>query len=89
MSILNVYDVEFCYIAFQCSIPSGCRMFLFDNEVCLIGADGVMYRVTESSLNTKLNGLIEKLLFHVAIGWVYLSSSHRMSKFYRIHYKID
>ncbi|KAI6224384.1 Vacuolar protein sorting-associated protein 11-like protein [Aphelenchoides fujianensis] len=68
MCVLNVYDVEFRYIAFQCPMPTMCRMFLLDGEICLIGADGVMHKIVEKSLNDKLDGLIKKSLFDVAIG---------------------
>lgn len=69
MCVLNVYDVEFRYVAFQCPIPSlSCKMFVFNEEVCTVSADGIMYRIVESALNTKLNGLVEKSLFDVAIG---------------------
>jgi hypothetical protein len=68
MCVLNVYDVEFRYVAFQCPLPSKSPLFLFDGEVCLVGSDGILYKMTEMALQTKLDGLIEKSLFDVAIG---------------------
>ncbi|KAI6181620.1 Vacuolar protein sorting-associated protein 11-like protein [Aphelenchoides besseyi] len=84
MCILNVYDVEFHYIAFQCPIPSVCKMFLLDGEICLIGADGVMNKIVEKSLNDKLEGLIKKSLFDVAIG---LAKRHNFTDLQSIYVK--
>jgi hypothetical protein len=66
--MLNVYDVEFKFIAYHCPIPSLCKMFVFDGDVCLIDSDGIMHRVAENPLNEKLDGLIKSSLFDVAIG---------------------
>jgi hypothetical protein len=66
--VLNIYDIEFGYVAFQCPLPPASQMFLFDNEVCLVGTDGIMYRMVEDSLTTKLDILLEKSIFYVAIG---------------------
>ncbi|KAI6175400.1 putative RING finger protein R06F6.2in [Aphelenchoides bicaudatus] len=84
LCMLNIYDVEFRYIAFQCPIPSACQMFLFDGEVCLIGTDGVLNKVAEMSLQKKLNGLIEKSLFDVAIG---LAKRHSYPSLKDIYFK--
>ncbi|KAI6197950.1 Vacuolar protein sorting-associated protein 11-like protein [Aphelenchoides besseyi] len=84
MCVLNVYDVEFHYIAFQCPIPSVGQMFLLDGEICLIGADGVMNKVVEKSLNDKLEGLIKKSLFDVAIG---LAKRHNFTDLQSIYVK--
>lgn len=74
MCVLNVYDVEFRYVAFQCPLPSKCQLFLFDGEMCLIGSDGILYKVSEMALQSKLDGLIEKSLFDVATGYVIFES---------------
>lgn len=67
--MLNIYDVEYHYIAYQCPLPTICSIFVLDGELCIIGSsDGILWKLVEKSLNDKLDGLIKKSLFDVAIG---------------------
>jgi hypothetical protein len=67
MTTLNIYDIELRYIAFFCSMPSPCHLFLLDDDIYLLNADGVLNKLVEESLDTKLDILMRKNLFDLAI----------------------
>jgi hypothetical protein len=69
MSMLHIYDVEKRYIAFFCSMPSPCRLFLLDDDIYLLNAAGELNRLVEQSLAAKLDILLRKNLFDLAIRW--------------------
>uniref|UniRef100_A0A1I8BXT0 RING-type domain-containing protein n=1 Tax=Meloidogyne hapla TaxID=6305 RepID=A0A1I8BXT0_MELHA len=68
MTLLNIYDIEQRYIAFFCSMPSPCHLFLLDNDIYLLNAEGVLCKLVEESLSTKLEILLKKNLFDLAIS---------------------
>ena len=67
MTLLNIYDIEQRHIAFFCSMPSPCHLFLLDNEIYLLNAEGVLCKLVEESLSTKLEILLRKNLFDLTI----------------------
>uniref|UniRef100_A0A914M6T4 Vacuolar protein sorting-associated protein 11 homolog n=1 Tax=Meloidogyne incognita TaxID=6306 RepID=A0A914M6T4_MELIC len=70
MTLLNIYDIEQRYIAFFCSMPSPCHLFLLDSDIYLLNSEGVLCKLVEENLNTKLEILLKKNLFDLAISIV-------------------
>uniref|UniRef100_A0A1I7XZ03 Vacuolar protein sorting-associated protein 11 homolog n=1 Tax=Steinernema glaseri TaxID=37863 RepID=A0A1I7XZ03_9BILA len=66
MTILTVYDLKECHIAFSCSMPSLARIFKIDSLLYIIQGDGSLFRLTEKHINAKLDILYRKNLFNVA-----------------------
>ncbi|VDO31463.1 unnamed protein product [Haemonchus placei] len=67
MSMVTVYNVKGQYIGFSCSVPSLCRLFTVDQSLMILGKDGTLSKLTEKSLNAKLDILFKKNLYDVAI----------------------
>lgn len=68
MSVLTIYDVEFRYIAFSVSMPQLCQVFVLDRELFVLNSDGLLSKLTEKPLKSKLDIVLKKNLYDVAIG---------------------
>ncbi|KAH7721919.1 CRE-VPS-11 protein [Aphelenchoides avenae] len=68
MSVLTIYDVEFRYIAFSVSMPQLCQIFVLDRELFVLNSDGLLSKLTEKPLKSKLDIVLKKNLYDVAIG---------------------
>ncbi|PAV91149.1 hypothetical protein WR25_10964 [Diploscapter pachys] len=69
MSMLTVYNIPGQYISFSCALPSLCRLFTIGNIIMVLSpSDGTLNELREKSITAKLDFLIKKNLFDVAIG---------------------
>jgi hypothetical protein len=72
MSILTIYDVECKYIAFSCSLPFRDSIppqaFILDDEIYVLNSDGNLSKFVEKPLHAKLDILLKKNLFDMAIA---------------------
>ncbi|CAI5443623.1 unnamed protein product [Caenorhabditis angaria] len=68
MTMMTVYDVKGQYIGFSCSLPNLCRLFVIGAQMLILGKDGTLSELAEKNLMTKLDILIKKNLYDVAIG---------------------
>lgn len=71
MSVLSIYDVSGQYVAFSCSMPGSVQGFV-DSRGCLVllSQDGSLSAVVERPLAAKLELLLRKDLYDVAIGFI-------------------
>lgn len=72
MTVLTVYDVEYKYIAFTCSMPLSCQLFQMGGEIYILNSEGILSKLLEKPLSAKLKLLISKNYFEVAIGSVFV-----------------
>ncbi|CAD5227197.1 unnamed protein product [Bursaphelenchus xylophilus] len=84
MCVLNIYDVEFKYLAFHYPIPTDCQIFILDDVIFLLLSDGRLMKIIEKPLIEKLESLKKKNLFDVAIG---LASRHKYHDLANIYVK--
>ena len=72
MSIFTIYDVECRYIAFSCSMPFRDSLppqtFILDDEIYVLNSDGSLSKFVEKPLHSKLEILLKKNLFELAIA---------------------
>nr|AZA15237.1 vacuolar protein sorting-associated protein 11 homolog [Anisakis pegreffii] len=66
--VLSVYDVEGQCVAFSCALPSVSRIFLLDSSLMILSADGTLSHLIEKHIKTKLDLLLKKNLFDLAVG---------------------
>lgn len=66
---LTVHDIEFRFVALSLSLNYNIRLFTLLNEIFILDGDGGLWRLVEQPLNAKLEFLLKKNLFDVAIGY--------------------
>ena len=64
---MTIYDVEHSYVAFTCSIPTPCKAFTLAGVVHSLTSAGVLSTVVERPLTKKLEVLLKKGLYDLAI----------------------
>ncbi|EGT45012.1 CBN-VPS-11 protein [Caenorhabditis brenneri] len=67
MTMLTVYDVKGQYVGFSCSLPNLCRLFVAGSTMLVLGHDGLLSELIEKNLATKLDILVKKNMFDVAV----------------------
>ncbi|KAI1726559.1 zinc finger, c3HC4 type (RING finger) domain-containing protein [Ditylenchus destructor] len=65
---LLVCDVDLGYIAFQCPLRLSCQLFMIDEDIFTLDSEGNVSKLLEKPLNAKIEYLVSKNFFHVAIG---------------------
>uniref|UniRef100_A0A914GXB7 RING-type domain-containing protein n=1 Tax=Globodera rostochiensis TaxID=31243 RepID=A0A914GXB7_GLORO len=68
MNTLYLFDIELRYIAFFCSMPSPSRIFTLGGEIYLLNSEGILSKLVEESMENKLEILLKKNLFDLAIS---------------------
>ncbi|CAP23608.1 Protein CBG03015 [Caenorhabditis briggsae] len=84
MTMLSVYDIKGQYVGFSCSLPNLCRMFTVGKTFLVLSHDGLLSELVEKNIATKLDILVKKNMFDVAVliaknskdGGDYLKSIH-------------
>uniref|UniRef100_A0A1I7THV2 Vacuolar protein sorting-associated protein 11 homolog n=1 Tax=Caenorhabditis tropicalis TaxID=1561998 RepID=A0A1I7THV2_9PELO len=67
MTMLSVYDIKGQYVGFSCSLPNLCRLFIAGNTMLILSHDGLLSELIEKNLATKLDILVKKNMFDVAV----------------------
>ncbi|KAF1765507.1 hypothetical protein GCK72_005459 [Caenorhabditis remanei] len=67
MTMLSVYDIKGQYVGFSCSLPNLCRLFTTGNTMLILSHDGLLSELIEKNIATKLDILVKKNMFDVAV----------------------
>lgn len=68
MSVVTIYDIKTQYVAFSCSLPAICRMFVLGSNLMVLNdRDGTLSELKEKTLAAKLEILYKKQFFDVAL----------------------
>lgn len=67
MTMLSVYDIKGQYVGFSCSLPNLCRLFIAGSTMLVLSHDGLLSELIEKNLATKLDILVKKSMFDVAV----------------------
>ncbi|KAL3121769.1 hypothetical protein niasHT_001997 [Heterodera trifolii] len=80
MNVLYLFDIESRYISFFCSMPSPCHIFTLGGEIYLRNSEGMLSKLVEESVENKLDILLKKNLFDLAISIARRGKSEELLK---------
>ncbi|VDN00992.1 unnamed protein product [Thelazia callipaeda] len=66
--VVSIYDTEGQCVAFSCALPSVSRIFLLDFVLMVLSQDGTISAFMEKSISSKLDILLKKNLYDLAVG---------------------
>lgn len=67
MMTLTIYDIEFRFVTFLLPLNINIHLFVLSNKIFFIDENGELWQLVEQSFNAKLEFLLKKNLFDLAI----------------------